>query len=476
MDFNFDGVSIRSQLQSLSYNNNDEEGEEDNVNYEGELEEFDEDEEGDDLCRVEESLRMPMDSPSKVKVGEFHAGADLDAYFFSSAEPISNLQKKSTSNATSAPSSATSDTASTSNKPRKKKIASGPSFADEFEMTGFPDDNIFPDAHPSSRGYDDDGDNDAMENIETAPPEMPKEFYDHVDTFLKKPPPKIKVSNKKKNTADVISQEANSSAKVKSAGSSVAKKKISATTTRPSSISQLTGGKGSRHIDEDLLRQAFEYTDQLAKEAAADEEMEATEKLNAAAALEDRRTLAMMNRLARTGLNNNAPVVSMGQPRSAPTLTTGLPPSSSKKPNLTGNAVKKPGMPNKSLGGNSVVKRLRVQTGSAITFSSGDAASNREGSSSGQGRSSAASSAGGFDVSGVAVEEDLRRNALDFDALVANFEQGLTLTKLQKELQQSQSAMAASEQFMRKLAQDFSMMGGGAGGGGGLSKGSQRKK
>jgi len=461
MDFNFDGVSLRSRAQKpIAGNNHSEEEEEEGEvfeSYEGSNDDFDtfEATEEGDICRAEESIGMQSThSPTKLKTGAFHAGADLDDYFFSSSEPI-NSHKNNEGNNYSLSSS------KQDGNQRKKKESSGPSFADEFEMVGFPDDNI-----RLGRNTSEQEENDDTDLAVVAPPEMPKEFYDHVETFLKKPPPKMKASKRFANDFPEGEGVVVANKKVVKKKNAVVPKASSTKTT----VMLLAGSKGkTKFIDEDLLRQAFEYTDQLSKEAAVDEEMEAAEKLAAAAASEDKRALATMNRLARSGITvNSAPVVTMGQqPRSAPPSV----PISSKKGPSVALGSKKPGNATKGLSGISVVKRLRVQTGGAITFSSrGDqfpSNNNREGSA-GQGR---ATSGGGFDVSGVAVEEDLRRNVLDFDALVANFEQGLTISKLKTELQQSKSAMEASEQFMRKLAQDYSVIGGGR-----SAKGAIRKR
>ena len=53
------------------------------------------------------------------------------------------------------------------------------------------------------------------------------------------------------------------------------------------------------------------------------------------------------------------------------------------------------------------------------------------------------------------VEQDSRRNATDFDSLLANFQNGTNMKKLQKELAQSKHSMAQSEAFLQKLSREY---------------------
>eukprot|EP01034_Spumella_vulgaris_P029423 gene29423-36477_t len=52
-------------------------------------------------------------------------------------------------------------------------------------------------------------------------------------------------------------------------------------------------------------------------------------------------------------------------------------------------------------------------------------------------------------------EVDSRRNAVDFDELVANFQSGATLQRLKKELEQSQASMANSQNYLRNLSKEY---------------------
>lgn len=46
-------------------------------------------------------------------------------------------------------------------------------------------------------------------------------------------------------------------------------------------------------------------------------------------------------------------------------------------------------------------------------------------------------------------------NKLDFESLVCNFEQGLTLKKLQQDLLESKNSIQKSETFMKQLTKEF---------------------
>jgi hypothetical protein len=55
----------------------------------------------------------------------------------------------------------------------------------------------------------------------------------------------------------------------------------------------------------------------------------------------------------------------------------------------------------------------------------------------------------------VEAEVDPRKNAVDFDDLVANFQDGITLHKLRRDLEESKRSMKRSEDFLRQLSKDF---------------------
>jgi hypothetical protein len=59
-----------------------------------------------------------------------------------------------------------------------------------------------------------------------------------------------------------------------------------------------------------------------------------------------------------------------------------------------------------------------------------------------------------FDVT-VDSEVDSKKNAINFDELVANFQNGTTLKKLQRELEISKQSMQRSEAFLKSLSMEY---------------------
>jgi len=102
----------------------------------------------------------------------------------------------------------------------------------------------------------------------------------------------------------------------------------------------------------------------------------------------------------------------------------------------------------KERAGAGLVKRLRESTqhqshqassGNALLAGAGGSRKHHQGSAD-------------FSVTAVSEDDSGSRKTNDFDALVANFQQGLTLRKLQEELAASQSSMRRSEHAFRELA------------------------
>mgnify|MGYP003353875718 CR=1 FL=1 len=73
----------------------------------------------------------------------------------------------------------------------------------------------------------------------------------------------------------------------------------------------------------------------------------------------------------------------------------------------------------------------------------------------GGGGNGSGSKRGDFNVGGDSLETDSRRNPLNFDELVANFQNGTTLEKLRKELADSRSSLAQSETVIRELSGQY---------------------
>lgn len=279
--------------------------------------------------------------------------------------------------------------------------------------------------------YDDDENeqngNDESENI--AVPSMPDEYYHHVDEFLKRDPPKLKITDKTKKKkslqqSDQIPIEAmKPSVLLPSIGKRdipkslprqelIAPPKPKAVSKVASSIKAKNPGQ-SKRLDENLLLQAFAYTDKLAREAL-EEENEIIQSTKS-------RPPQPGNWEDERALTRSAPIESSGDdfaPVMKPRASSG-----------SGSVQKS----KKGSGG--VVKKLRSQTQS-------DPSSASKGGSS------------GFVVATMS-EDDGQKAPLDFDSLVANFQQGVTLQKLQAELQASQQSMKRSEDFMKQLAKEY---------------------
>lgn len=285
-------------------------------------------------------------------------------------------------------------------------------------------------------------------------PEMPVDFYQSVEVFLSKAPPRLsdcvskapKVTSKKQDKGSDVqglmfprlvpptrirSDEATppepplKASKVKSKIYSDAKK----------------GSKAQVHIDHHLLQEAFAYTEMLIKNAMEEETAE-----NGAVGIA--RDTATQH---KTGSSNAA-----NKP-SDKTKSVSAPPNhhhegssfvlesayGDGRPPLRKH-VGHTGSNHKSGAAVGVVKKLRSRS-QASTITATAAAFDADNHSS---RSEA------FRVA-VEVEVDPRRNAVDFDDLVANFQDGITLHQLRRDLEESKRSMKRSEDFLRQLSKDF---------------------
>lgn len=152
----------------------------------------------------------------------------------------------------------------------------------------------------------------------------------------------------------------------------------------------------SSQFDSNLLAQAFQYVDRIQRENTLDD--------------------------------FNPPLMDR-QSVSAPLLERGI-------KTETDNAGEKKSSSNSNLNskakksGSSIVRRLRAQTQE-------------------NGKSN-------FDTTIAPPEAGSARNVVDFDALVANFQDAITLNKLKAELEQSKASMMKSEECMKKITHEFS--------------------
>lgn len=257
-----------------------------------------------------------------------------------------------------------------------------------------------------------------VKEVEDVAPVMPTEYYENFESFLSRGPPKLKIDKlktKSKRELELeIAQEFSAKAAVP-VFPQISQKKgkqqqelpprpVGVTaTSKVAATLQGKGNKPSKDIDTNLLLQAFNYVAQLSSQDIDDDEAG----------------------------HDSQP---HQHPSSAPERR------SPHKEYSSG----KGGRPSASDGGGKkagVVKKLRQKTQQRDAM--GDHA---------------------FMVSAASEEELSSKKAqLDFDALVANFEQGITLHQLQAELNSSKASMAKSEEFMRQLAMEYGGMNGNMG-------------
>ena len=226
-------------------------------------------------------------------------------------------------------------------------------------------------------------------------PIMPPDFYAGVDLFLRKSPPRLKG----KKRMDVEASAALGKRDQKSSRS------VAAAPRRSVPVPVLRGT-----LDTSLLHEAFAYTDKILREAVHEE--------------------AQAERQARSGNNsgnNNNSHHQLPERRGGSAGSALVPAAAARNP-YSDNPRSAPGKGSsaaKDRTGAGLVKRLRQQT-----------------------QPNSASSSG-FDVS--RLDDEAARKS-EFDNLVLNFQQGLTLKKLQAELAASQQAMRRSEGMVREIA------------------------
>jgi hypothetical protein len=271
-------------------------------------------------------------------------------------------------------------------------------------------------------------------------PEMPEEFYSHVDSFLKRPAPKLQgdesISKRKdsKNETSIPMFPKISAPKPKDSSDNGSAEK---TVRKPKkkSIKDIEF-RQERAINNALLREAFAYTDQLLREAVIQEAKEAKEK-------EKQEQLV-------TELSNHRTVAEKVLPKSAPQAETifGHP--------IEGAAhFSKTQKPSEGGSGVSAIRKLRnKQTSKPKGQSNTHNNSNNNNTSNSSHAINANTMQSDFDVS-ADTEVDLKKNAINFDDLVSNFQNGTTLRKLQRELEQSKQSMQRSEQFLKNLSLEY---------------------
>lgn len=271
---------------------------------------------------------------------------------------------------------------------------------------------------------DDDGENDHV-------PEMSTDFYKNVDSFLSRPPPTLKGSSSapKKSKGD---KEKDSSSKVPMFPSINPKQQenrmylppppVAAEAEVPKKKKKSKESKGNvepaakKQLDSALLSEAFAYTDKLLREAVLEEQ------------LQQQQQMMQFNTKAAAPNGNRA--------------------------HSTGTIGVEYGKPQKS-DSSSNVNVLRKLKSDRQKGYLGSGAAAAGGKSSNGGSSSNAKPADFNVASGEGDFVDSRRNMVDFDELVANFESGATLQKLRKELEESKRSMANSQNYLRNMTKDM---------------------
>eukprot|EP01036_Dinobryon_divergens_P032529 gene32529-42140_t len=270
-------------------------------------------------------------------------------------------------------------------------------------------------------------------------PEMPEEFYSHVDSFLKRPAPKLQgddsISKRKdsKNEPSIPMFPKINAPKVKELSDNGSAEKA-VRKPKKKSIKD-TEFKQERAINNALLREAFAYTDQLLREAVIQEAKEVKEK-------EKQEQLV-------AELSNHRTVAEKVLPKSAPQAETvfGHP--------IEGAAhFSKTQKPSEGGSGVSAIRKLRNKQASKPKGHSNTHNNSNNNSSSSSHAINANTMQSDFDVS-ADTEVDLKKNAINFDDLVSNFQNGTTLRKLQRELEQSKQSMQRSEQFLKNLSLEY---------------------
>jgi len=252
---------------------------------------------------------------------------------------------------------------------------------------------------------------------EESVPTMPNEFYSEVDNFLSKPPPKVKGIKAKSKTREKLEEKI-----VKSSSLPILvnkPKKLRVASKIDTGRNPGKQKKSKQPIDTNLLAEAMQYVEQVQRESLIEECKSARVPQDggkkSGSAPQDPQG-------GRRGAESGGGRRSQEDagPGIAYSSTQGR--SKAKSAKAAAQKKKKENM----------VRRLRSQT---------------------EGRSKENSS---FDTSMTTQDGGSLRNAVDFDALVANFEQGLTLQRLKEELEESKASMARSNKAMQQISKEAS--------------------
>jgi hypothetical protein len=335
----------------------------------------------------------------------------------------------------------------------------GGGFGLEAEYNSYEDDGGYGDGdedggHYYDDNYDhnedgEDGYNGSEEMLsEEAVPLMPDEFYSDVDTFLSRPPPKFNGLKTQSKMRGKLEEKI-----VKSTSLPVLlpprPKKIESKVN--SGLKKGPGKKIEKQIDRNLLQQAFEYTAQLQHQHDGDDDEEPPLHPHHAMNKKKSSSAPHISSSSRGGMTlrteteeeeeeeDSDEIRSCDRKQVRLKQTYG---GTKSQAQSQGKSKPKKNPPN------GMVKRLRSQTYTHQT-----------GSASGSGhdqRTGGGGGGGGFDTSVSQSDGGSNRQVLDFNALVANFEQGIALKQLQQELEDSRAAMARSKRAVEEISKEMS--------------------
>ena len=287
------------------------------------------------------------------------------------------------------------------------------------------------------------------EDLDKAP-EMPQNFYKDVESFLMRDPPKLKDTSRSKKTKsnnkkgvvlpDIYSKQSNeiNPPQPPQVTSKVRSKLLNTTNKQP-----------QRQFDHNLLRDAFAYTDQLLKDALM-EEASSTNSGNHESStatgqqgLPPRRAMKKDTKGSSTG-NGQKKL----QSRTIPVESIYMAPHPHSAPSGSSNTKKKTDIYSSNSGYHSstgssnsgpkgIVKKLRAKVPSESNISTTNNTNT------------------GFSTDTTLDNNNNKRNAVNFDELISNFQDGIMLSKLRQELEVSKQSMKKSENFMRQLSQEY---------------------
>eukprot|EP01039_Chlorochromonas_danica_P006837 gene6837-7555_t len=305
-----------------------------------------------------------------------------------------------------------------------------------------------------------------VSNKEDKAPEMPQEFYQQIDDFLKKPPPnftaKDVIKKKSKNNNNNSHNNNSNSNRKKSSISLKKDNPISSRVYDTIAPNQQTSSNAPA-IDSQLLKEAFEYTDRLLREAVMEEVLEkqsvadprqhgkhagnnggdnsGTRQPKQSSRLVSKYAAYVEERGQDIAYDNNgmfpksAPAEVMRQESSKAHGDVGRKGMNKRESNSGSGRSGSGGM-----GAVKMVRNLKSKSNQELTTASAAPTTRRQ-----------QSLAGGDFVVTRETETDLKRIPVDFDSLLSNFQTGATLDKLRKELAESQQSLAQSELIVQQL-------------------------